>query len=30
MSDIKVKVKVTLDQVMKTQRGNTGVALLFL
>jgi hypothetical protein len=26
----KVKVKVSLKQAMKTQRGNRGIALLFL
>jgi hypothetical protein len=26
----KVKVKVTLEQAMKAQRGNRGIALLFL
>jgi hypothetical protein len=27
---IKVKVKVTLEQATKTQRGNRGIALLYL
>jgi hypothetical protein len=29
-SDLKVKVNFTLKQAMKTQRGRTGIALLFL
>jgi hypothetical protein len=27
---VKVKVKVTLEKAMKTQRGSRGIALLFL
>jgi hypothetical protein len=30
MCDVKVKVKVTLEQAMKAQRGSRGIALLFL
>jgi hypothetical protein len=30
MKDVKVKVKVTLQQAMKAKRGSRGIALLFL
>jgi hypothetical protein len=29
MREMKVKVKFALEQVMKVQKGNTGIALLF-